>query len=203
MSWPNGSAQDFNRCSIDTKPAVLKIRLPLQKPFKSLPQTRNKLFWVLLMSPAFSPTFISLGETIQNCADSLNESNLTPPIIDKDLFIELLNIATTSVEISFNNKMYKHIDGVAMDSPLGPALVNNFAGYQEESLFIDNNQPLIYFIYVDDTFAMFEDELNCIQFLKQLNSLHRCFISIHEKEVKGKLPFFDVLVEKSTVTQNF
>ena len=118
--------------------------------------------------------------------------------MDKDVFIELTNIATTSVEFSFNNKMYKQIDGVAMGSPLGPTLVNIFVGYQEEKLlFIDNNQPLIYFRYVDDTFAMFEDEFNCNRFLKQLNLLHQSPTFTHEKEVNGKLPFLDVLVEKS------
>ena len=142
-------------------------------------------------------TNIPLEETIQICADSLYESNLTPPIMDKDVFIEIMNIATTSVEFSFNNKIYKQIDGVAMGSPLGPALANIFVGYQEEKLFIDNNQPLIYFRYVDDTFAMFEDELNCNLFLKQLNSLHQSLNFTHEKEVNGKLPFLDVLVEKS------
>ena len=84
-----------------------------------------------------------------------------------------------------------------MGIPLGPALANIFVGYQEEKLFIDNNQPLIYFRYVDDTFAMFEDEFNCNQFLNKLNSLHQSLTLTHEKEVNGKLPFLDVLVEKS------
>ena len=86
-------------------------------------------------------TNIPLGETIQICADSLYESNLTPPIMDKDVFIELMNIATTFVEFSFNNKMYKQIHGVAMGSPLGLAQENILIEYQEEKLFIDNNQP--------------------------------------------------------------
>ena len=77
-------------------------------------------------------TNIPLGETIQICADSLYDSNLTPPIMGKDVFIEPMNIATTSVEFSFN-KMYKQIDGVAMGSPLGPALANIFVGYQEKN----------------------------------------------------------------------
>ena len=50
---------------------------------------------------------------------------------------------------------------------------------------------------MDDTFAMFEDEFNCSRFLKQLNSLHQSLTFTHEKEVNGKLPFLDVLVEKS------
>ena len=142
-------------------------------------------------------TNIPLGVTIQICADSLYESNLTPPIMDKDVFIELMNIATTSVEFGFNNKMYKQIGSVAMGSQLGPALANIFVGYQEEKLFIDNNQPSIYFRYVDDTFAMFENEFNCNQFLKQLYSLHQSLTFTHEKEINYKLAFLDVLVEKS------
>ena len=142
-------------------------------------------------------TNIPLGETIQICADSLYESNLTPPIMDKNVFIELMNISTTSVEFGFNNKMYKQIDGVAMGSPLGPALANIFAGYQEKKLLIGNIQPLIYFRYVDDTFAMFQNEFNCNRFLKQLNSPHQSLTFTYEKEVNGKLPFLDVLVEKS------
>ena len=145
-------------------------------------------------------TNIPLEENIQICADSLYESNLTPTIMDKVVFIELMNTATTSVEFSFNNRIYIQIDDVAMGSPLGPALANIFVGYQEEKLFIDSNQPLIYFRYVDDTFAMFEDELNCNRFLKQLNSLHQSLNFTHEKKVNGKLSFLDVLVEK---TQNF
>ena len=84
-----------------------------------------------------------------------------------------------------------------MGSPLGPTLANILVGYQEEKLFIDNNQPLIYFRYVDDTFARFEDEFNCNRFLKQLNSLHQSLTFTHEKEVNGKLLFLDVLEEKS------
>ena len=142
-------------------------------------------------------TNIQLGETIRTYADSLYDSNLTPPIMDKDVFIELMNIATTSVEFSFNNKMYKQIDGVAMGSPLGPALANIFVGYQEEKLFIDSNLPFIYFRYVDDTFAMFEDEFNCNRFLKQLNSLHQSLTFTYEKKVNDKLPFLNVFVQKS------
>ena len=44
-------------------------------------------------------TNIPLEETIQICADSLFESNLTPPMIDKGVFIELMNIATTSLNL--------------------------------------------------------------------------------------------------------
>ena len=70
-----------------------------------------------------------------------------------------------------------------MGSPLGPALANIFVEYHEEKLFIDSNQPLTYFRYVDDTFTMFKDESSCNQFLKQLNLQHLMGLTfIHEKE---------------------
>ena len=42
-----------------------------------------------------------------------------------------MNVATISVEFSFDNVMYKQTDGVAMGRPVGPALANIFAGYYE------------------------------------------------------------------------
>ena len=50
---------------------------------------------------------------------------------------------------------------------------------------------------MDNTFAMFEYEFNGNQFLKELNSLHISLTFTHEKEINDKLPFLDVLVEKS------
>ena len=84
-----------------------------------------------------------------------------------------------------------------MGSPIGPALANIFVRYYEEKLFNGDNQPIMYFRYMDDTIAMFKKEIDCDLFLNQLNSLHPSLTSIYEKEVKGKLPFLHVLVEKS------
>ena len=44
-------------------------------------------------------------------------------------------IATLGLEFSFNNKMYKQLDRVAMGSPLGPALANIFVGFHEGRFF--------------------------------------------------------------------
>ena len=48
-----------------------------------------------------------------------------------------------------------------MCSPLGPALANTFVGYDEEKLFNGDNQPIIYFQYMNDTFAMLKKEIDC------------------------------------------
>ena len=80
-----------------------------------------------------------------------------------------MQTATSSVEFSFNDTMYRQIDGVAMEFPLGPALANIFVGYQETKLFLNVKKSLIYSRYVDDIFAVFENEDGCE---KILSSLH-------------------------------
>ena len=63
-----------------------------------------------------------------------------------------------------------------MGSPLGPALANIFVGYQEAKLFNVAKRPLVYFRYVDDTFAGFnnkeEDFFHPPQLPSSLTSLH-------------------------------
>ena len=92
--------------------------------------------------------------------------------------------------------MHRQIDGVAMGSPLGPPLVNIFVGYQEAKLFNIAKRPLVYFRYVDDTFAVLNNEEDCNTFFIQVNSFHPSLRFIYEKKSNHSLPFLDVLVER-------
>ena len=65
-----------------------------------------------------------------------------------------MKTAITSVEFSFNNIMYRQIDGVAMGCPLGPTLANIFVGYYESKLFNKISKPTVYFRYVDNTVTL-------------------------------------------------
>ena len=105
-------------------------------------------------------------------------------------------IATRGFEFSFNNQMYKQLDGVAMGSPLGPALANIFVGFHESRLFNNTVKPCVYFRFVDDTFAIFGSELDCDHFKEKLNLPHPALKFTVEKEQKNSLNFLDVLVEK-------
>ena len=121
------------------------------------------------------------------------------PFISKAFFIELMKSATSGVEFSFNDIMYKQTDGVAMGSPLGPALVNIFVRFYEEKLFSQISKPSTYFRYVDDTFAIFRNEEESENFFNQLNCLHPSLKFTFEKEKNSCLLFLDVNVER-TVT---
>ena len=141
-------------------------------------------------------TNVPLAETMQICAETLYNDFHTPPPLPRNVFVELMHLATSSMEFCFYNNMHRQIDGVAMGSPLGPAFANIFVGYQEVKLFGNTNKPSAYFHYVDDTFAAFNNEDNCNNFFTHLNSLHSSLRFTQEKESNSSLPFLDVLVER-------
>ena len=100
-----------------------------------------------------------------------------PPPFPKEIFIELMQ---SSFEFSFNNTMYRQTDGVAMGSPLRPALANTFFGYQETQPFLNVKKPLNYNRYVDDTFAVFENEDDFENFF--LTQLSLLFFTFHVRK---------------------
>ena len=83
-----------------------------------------------------------------------------------------------------------------MGSPFSPALANIFVDYQEAKLFNIAKRPLVYFRYVDDAFAVFNNEEDCNTFLTHLNFLHSSLRFTYEKESNHSLLFLDVLVER-------
>ena len=72
--------------------------------------------------------------------------------------------------------MYQQIDGVAIRSPLGPALANIFEELYKQLLFGNTSKPLLYFRYVDDIFGFFSNKTECNEFLQKLNSLHSSLV---------------------------
>ena len=81
--------------------------------------------------------------------------NITKPQLKK-LFV----FATSQTHFLFNNEIYDQTDGVAMGSPLGPALANLFMGYHENKWLNseESSTVLFYKRYVDDIFCLFKRE---------------------------------------------
>ena len=107
-----------------------------------------------------------------------------------------MGIATKSVSFSFNEIMYRPIDGVSVGSTLGPILANIFVGFQERHLFKKFSKPFIYLRYVDDTFVSFGSRNDVLLFFHKLNGLYSSLTFTMEEENNNKQPFLDVLVER-------
>ena len=140
-------------------------------------------------------TNIPLEETIDICVDNLYSDNENPPNIPKHNFRNLLNIATKETFFMFNNKYYKQVDGVAMGSPLGPALANIFMCSFENKWLRDcpnDFRPVFYRRYIDDIFVLFSSPDHADKFREYLSSKHPNIKFSIEKEEDGCLPFLDV-----------
>ena len=83
-----------------------------------------------------------------------------------------------------------------MGSPLGPTLVNFFLGILENSVFehLSPSHPKIYFRYVDDVFAVFDDNPAVDSFLNVLDILHNNIKFTVEKST-ASIHFLDVDVK--------
>ena len=110
----------------------------------------------------------------------------------KKIFKKLLNLATKGIFL-YKDKLYQQIDGVLMGSPLGPTIANFFLAETETRLLQQqlNSAPKVYFRYVDDIFAIFNNEADNMEFLDRLNSQHKNLQFTMEKST-NTLPFLDM-----------
>lgn len=140
-------------------------------------------------------TNVPLTETIDiiiECLYSDENPNTIP--IKKSIFRKLLLIATQGIFL-YKDKLYKQVDGVTMGSPLGPTIANFFMGHLEEKIFSDssNNLPCLYLRYIDDVYAVFDNQISSSKFLNVLNSMHKNIKFTIEKAT-DKLSFLDVQI---------
>ena len=75
---------------------------------------------------------VPLAETIELIIDRLyDDDNRNAVPVNKNVFRKLMFMATQGL-LMYDNKLYKQVDGVTMDSLLGPILANFFLEYIEE-----------------------------------------------------------------------
>ena len=120
-------------------------------------------------------TNIPLDETSEEniCIDSLYKDDENTPKIPKDVFCNLLTVTTKESFFMFNIKFYKQIDGVAKESPLGPALANTFMCSFENKWLKDcphSLRPVFYRRYVDDIFVLLSSLDQAEKFKKYFSS---------------------------------
>jgi hypothetical protein len=68
--------------------------------------------------------------------------------------LRLFRHVLTISYFSFSGQFYEQTDGVAVGSPLCPAIANFYMDFEERALDLAPHKPLCWFRYVDDTFVI-------------------------------------------------
>ena len=95
---------------------------------------------------------------------------------------------------------FKHTDGVAMGSLLGPSIADAFLCFHEQIWPKDcpeDFKPIYYRRYVDDIFALFCSPDHLGKFTNYLNLKHKNIKFTYEKESNKSLLFLDILILRS------
>ena len=142
-------------------------------------------------------TNVPLVETIDFICDYLRETktNIGIPITSLK---ELILRCTFNIQFLFDGLYYRQRDGVAMGSPLGPVLADIFLAKLESQALKDTISKFdLYLRYMDDTFVICDADANQTELLRKFNDVHPAIRFTLEVENNNKLPFLDVLLERT------
>ena len=111
-------------------------------------------------------TNIPLQETVDIAINFILDDNPNLNITKKELKKNLFLFATSKNHFIFNSKFYNQIDGVAVGSPLAPALANIFMGFYEYEWLNEYNlsKPKFYLRHLYDILAAFDNEQDSLNF---------------------------------------
>ncbi len=142
-------------------------------------------------------TNIPLDETIEIVTKKVFDKKTQVNGLSRTDFRELLTLCTKGTVFLFNGNYYRQKDGVAMGSPLGPALANAFLCHHETS-WIDecplSFAPMFFARYVDDIFVLLRSKDHIAKLAQYLSSKHPNIRFTYEEENENVLPFLDVNV---------
>ena len=143
-------------------------------------------------------TSVPLDYTINLILDKVFKDKLVKTKLSRAELKELLELCTKKMHFSFNNKVYKQTNGVAMGSPLGPVIANIFMVHLEQQMVPRLAEKMSsWYRYVDDTFTFIKDgEVESVQ--EALNSFHEAIQFTFEEEKDGRIAFLDVMVNRKT-----
>ena len=93
--------------------------------------------------------------------------------MNKRQFSKVLNLTCTTTTLQFAGKFYHQIDGMAMGSPLAPAMANIFMNWLVETATTKSNHQFTVHRYVNDLFLTLDDPNHIDHVFSALNSIHQ------------------------------
>ena len=118
--------------------------------------------------------------------------------LSKKQFDKLLKWTCKKTTLQFNQNCYHQLNGLAMGSTLAPAMADICMNRLTNEVLAKIKNPPVIMRYVDDLFLAF-DNPNDIEYVYQIfNSIHPKLKFTKEEENEGKLPFWDVLITKTS-----
>nr|CAH8872006.1 unnamed protein product [Trichobilharzia regenti] len=107
---------------------------------------------------------------------------------------ELLLKCAMNVYFVFNNLYHRQVDGIAMDSPLGPILADFVAKFKNRRVKVITKELDMYYRYVHDAFFFVSRSANLDELLIKFSNIHPSLTFTCEEEQDNKLHFLEVLL---------
>lgn len=134
---------------------------------------------------------IPIDITLKILEEFLEKNNIPPEQITE--YLQLTDLCMNQNSFVFNNKFYKQNFGTSMGNPLSPFLANLFMNKLENSIKTSHiNFLKVWYRYVDDVFAVVNENFDLNNFLKILNQQFSSIKFTTELDIDKKLPFLDL-----------
>ena len=145
-------------------------------------------------------TNISVDFVIDLILSKIYASNLSKTFrgLTKRQLRTLLVWTTKCTNFNFKGNSYDQTDGIAMGSPTAPAFAEIFRNWIIEKTTKFSLQPLVFYRYVDDCFAVFPNRVSALKFYHDLNTIHQDVKFTYELVQNKQLAFLDIGLDNST-----